>query len=133
MSVKVVYWISAFCIVTYFSGAYHNYHYASREFVYLNITQCLINILAAYFYCKIANRYSLVKILLISILIGLASFITAFTVNEIFHTGKAQIPFTSRYALYFGRVMFLSVTMPTLYVNIFLATAAHFVFKNREP
>lgn len=132
MSLKVIYWITAFFVITYFSGVFHIYYYGTKEYAHLNYTQYLINIFAAVFYQKIVTRYSLVKVILISIFIGLASFIMAYTAQEIFHTGTAQFPFTSRYSRYFSRVIVLALIMPTLYVNIFVAVTAYFVFKGRK-
>jgi len=132
MSSKLVYWSAAFVVITFFSGVFHTYYYETKAYVYLTHTQFLINIFAALLYQKIVNRYSLIKLILISIFIGIASFISAYTVQEIFHTGAAEFPFTSRYVRYIGRAIFLALITPTLYVNIVVAITAHFVFKNHR-
>lgn len=138
MTLKVFFWIVTIFVITYFSGVLHLYYNGTKEHSYLdsirylNYTQYVINIFAAVFYYKIATRYSLVKVILISIVIGLASLIVAYTVQEILRIGASQFFVSTRFTRHFARSIGLALIMPTLYVNIFVAVSAYIVLKERK-
>jgi len=129
MNFKITYWVTVVCAVSFFSGVFNTYYYELDGYLLLTHVQFGMSVFAALVYQVLAKKHALNRIIVVSIFFGFLTFVSAYTLQEIYHTGVAVIPFTSNWNRFVGRALVLTLLMPMLYVNLAIGIFAYFLFR----